>query len=162
MGDNGVVYFDCNVPSGNDGIFVASCHTGECRSSEQACLAARGQPVEGRGCTASKTVCESKGFTFKPLTQSMIDNVPTSHMSTCCGGSSNVKSPLSLTQYVKDGFVDSAPAPGACVKSSCCGEGTVWQEGAGCIPTRSGMIDACKAKRGKWAWTCDAEEFCSS
>ena len=67
-----------------------------------------------------------------------------------------------VTQYIKDGFVDSAPAPGACVKSSCCGEGTVWQEGAGCIPTRSGMIDACKAKRGKWAWTCDAEEFCSS
>ena len=93
----------------------------------------------------------------------MIDNMPISHdVSTCCGGSWNVKSPLSLTQYVKDGFVDSAPAPGACVKSSCCGEGTVWQEGAGCIPTRSGMIDACKAKRGKWAWTCDAEEFCSS
>jgi len=127
------------------------------------CVDASGEPgCEERGCTASKTVCESKGFTFKPLTQSMIDNVPTSHMSTCCGGSWNVKSPLSLTQYVKDGFVDSAPAPGACVKSSCCGEGTVWQEGAGCIPTRSGMIDACKAKRGKWAWTCDAEEFCSS
>merc|ERR1711968_377524 len=121
------------------GLYAHIFHKGECvdANGEEGC--------GGHGCRASKTVCESKGFTFKPLTQSMVDNVPTSHMSTCCGGSSNVKSPLSLTQYVKDGFVDSAPAPGACVKSSCCGEGTVWQEGAGCIPTRSGMIDACKA-----------------
>ena len=72
----------------------------------------------------------------------------------------NVKSPL--TYAVRKGWIcRCAPAPGM-RKSGCCGKRTVWQEGAGCIPTRSGMIDACKAKRGKWAWTCDARRVCSS
>jgi len=117
----------------------------------------------GVGCTTSKFICEEKGFTFRPFTQSQDDQM---HMppelSACCGGPQNVKSPYSVTQYIKDGYVGGTPAPGACVKGGCCGEGTAWREGSGCIPTRSGMIEACKAARGKWGWTCEAEEFCSS
>merc|ERR1711871_1059718 len=56
------------------GLYAHIFHKGECvdANGEEGC--------GGHGCRASKTVCESKGFTFKPLTQSMIDNVPTSHM----------------------------------------------------------------------------------
>merc|ERR1711907_414514 len=45
----------------------ASCHTEECRSSEQACLAARGQPVEGR-----ENERYSMNLTARPVTCSEV------------------------------------------------------------------------------------------
>ena len=91
------------------------------------CVGPNDERCDDAGCRASKTVCESKGFTYRPLTQSMIDrdmqSVP-QELSACCGGSANVKSPFSFTQYVRDGYVNTIPPPGTCVRDGCCGEGT--------------------------------------
>jgi len=119
-----------------------------------------------RICSVSKTACEYFGGTFTPFTQSMVEidsDTRRQAFSECCGGIDNVKDvAVTLTRYVKDGFVDTIPAPGVCVRDSCCGEGTVWKDEYGCAPTRSGMLDACKAARGKWGWTCEAETSCSA
>jgi len=130
-------------------------YKGECSPHPDGC----------RVCSASKTACEYFGGTFTPLTQSKLETdsyYQKARVNECCGGIDNVKNPYTLTQYVKDGFVDTIPAPGVCVRDSCCGEGTVWEDGYGCTPTKSGMVDACKAARGKWGWTCEAETGCSA
>ena len=117
-------------------------------------------------CQASKEVCESMGYTFRPYTKEEIQATyayshADSHGKQCCGGNGdNVITYMSETKYIKDGS-PAAPTPGSCSKDTCCGKGTAWKDGFGCIPTRRGMIDACKDARGKWGWTCEHEEACA-
>ena len=60
-------------------------------------------------------------------------------------------------------YIDNVNAtlPGDCTRGNCCGEGTRWQDGTGCVPTTRGIIDACKKKRGNWGWTCEKESVCA-
>ncbi len=113
-------------------------------------------------CSASKEICESKGYTFQPYTeeevQRMNSMVSIRMSEQCCGNANNLGTFYSMTKYIKDG---SPAAPGSCMKDTCCGKGTVWKDGFGCIPTRSGIVDACKKARGKWGWTCENEEVCA-
>ena len=104
------------------------------------------------------------GYTFRPYTKEEIQATyayshADSHGKQCCGGNGdNVITYMSETKYIKDGS-PAAPTPGSCSKDTCCGKGTAWKDGFGCIPTRRGMIDACKDARGKWGWTCEHEDL---
>ena len=48
-----------------------------------------------------------------------------------------------------------------CSDGSCCGTGTAFRNGK-CHPTYEGMVDACKASRGQWGWTCEATRECNN
>ena len=116
-------------------------------------------------CQASKEVCESMGYTFQPYTEHDIQgsNAYIAGMNLgekCCGSADNAITYLSMTKYIKDGY-PAAPTPGSCSKDTCCGTGTAWKDGVGCVPTRRGVMDACKNARGKWGWTCEHEEVCA-
>ena len=116
-------------------------------------------------CQASKEVCESMGYTFQPYTELRVQ-ADSAYMASmglgekCCGRADNAITYLSTTKYIKDGS-PAAPTPGSCSKDTCCGTGTVWEDGFGCVPTRKGVIDACKNARGKWGWTCEHEQVCA-
>ncbi len=48
-----------------------------------------------------------------------------------------------------------------CKDGSCCGAGTKFKDGK-CYPTYEGMVDACKASRGEWGWTCEPIRECNN
>jgi len=109
-------------------------------------------------CRASKDFCEATGNTYHPFSDASIEgsnNHFRQEYGLCCGTIDNVKDVVTKEKYIKDG----SPG-GGCTNGGCCGTGTVWKDGSGCIPTRRGMIDACKEKRGMWGWTCDADNVC--
>ena len=43
----------------------------------------------------------------------------------------------------------------SCEGNECCGEGTQF-DGAVCVPTYEGVMDACRNERKEWGWTCEA------
>lgn len=111
------------------------------------------------GCKASREICESNGHQYFPHDENYIrtqnQNIANSFGAACCGAPENLNELFSSKKYIKDGFFLEG-----CTGSECCGKGTKWVDGTGCIPTRHGMIDACKEKRGKWGWTCEQESVC--
>ena len=126
------------------------CQDAECHKSREACMSRAGEPMESfidsRSYPAQMDYNPSRTGDPQSIQRAIAEmNL---YSSKCCktGSYTNACFPSAQT--------------GTCVKSGCCGKGTAWQEGSGCVPTRSGVIDACKATRGKWAWTCDADGFC--
>jgi len=57
---------------------------------------------------------------------------------------------------VDDAVNATSPLPHGCTGQSCCGAGTVFQEGK-CLVTDEGAITACRQARGRWAFTCEKE-----
>ena len=108
-------------------------------------------------CHESKEGCEATGNAFVPYSAVEVSDMNAYYRnrygSACCGGPENVNDFYSITKFVKNGPLEA---------QALCGEGTIWKDGSGCIPTRKGMIDACKKSRGRWGWTCDREAFCGN